>query len=144
MPTRIDHNSPGYRAASLGALLAKRYPRADSHAIGLLVAQMQAATRRAKAFAESCCSDEYLGSEDDPHSRYSRCQRAQDRELAAINGTLQNPRLWPASTYHEAIEPVLHPAYIKLGGDPRGPCGSLHFPPDFPGDGWAGEGYAIY
>lgn len=142
MTTSVDQNSSGFRAAFLAALLARHYPLAGSHAIGLVVADIQASTRRAKAFSEAWCSYD-LGDVDDPKSRAGRKKKAEAKDADRINDTLRHPKLYAPGPYRGAFDPVPGPAYITLGGDPRGPCGRLHLLPDLPGDGF-GDGYAIW
>ena len=134
-------NDSRYRAATLGALLARHYPAASPHSVGLVVFEMQRATRAAKKFAEDRCNFN-LGDSEDPKSAYSRRDRAQDRAAFAITDRLAHPRLieWEYASAEDTR--IAEPAQIELGGDPRGACGRLIIPGQL-GDGW-GEGFAIY
>lgn len=136
-------NDSRYRAAALGALLARHYPAASPNSIGCVVFEMQRATRTAKKFAEDACNYD-LGDPDDKRSSYSRRRRAQDKAQAAISARLFNIWLKPAALHmtEAAGEQHVAAAHVGLGGDPRGPCGRLIIPGQR-GDGW-GEGFAIY
>lgn len=137
-------NDTRYRAAALGALLARHYPDATPHAVALVVHAMQAATRRAKKFAEDRCNYD-LGDPDDKRSSYSRRRRAQDKAEIAINRCLGYVDLFGYQPYGDHSTNRFNsdnPAKIDLGGDPRGACGRLIIP-GMAGDGW-GEGFAIY
>lgn len=130
--TKIDENSPKFRAAYLGALLARYYPDASPHAVAVMVAKMQRAATAAKTWEIRRCNDPM--SEVDAERGEKRIARMQ----ADLNGPLDFDGLWehPNRPLHSA------PAKVKLGGDPRGPCASLHIP-GVHGDGF-GPGFGIY
>ena len=120
------------RAAELGALLARHYPEASIHCVGLVAREMQGAARTAVAWEVKRCNVP-MSEADDDRGR-ARLAKLQDR----INVTL-------AHTYLRAIgepAPLDSPARLSLGGDPRGPCARL-IVPGLDGDGF-GDGFAIY
>ena len=138
--------TPVFRAAELAALLARHYQAAPVGAIAAVVDDMQRAARAAKRHAEALCSYEWA------EARAPVWTRQESRAAERINARLARIRLQPVDM--PAMPPhatgcdgdgyELHPApaSIRLGGDPRGPCGYLSIP-GLPGDGW-GDGFAIY
>ena len=117
-------NDSRYRAAELGALLARHYPEARPHMIARAVFDMQAAARMAVRHEVNRCN--YPMSEAQALRGYSRLRKVE----AAINAALAD---FAAGRDH---------ATVNLGGDPRGACASLLIPGSR-GDGW-GDGFAIY
>ena len=139
-------NDSRYRAASLGALLARHYPEATPHSIASVVFAMQRATRTAKKFAEDQCNFD-LGDPDDKRSAYARRRRAQDKAEFAItermfDAELIVPEYRSTDCRRMGINGLPEAARLNLGGDPRGPCGRLIIP-GVRGDGF-GDGFAIY
>ena len=133
--------SPAFRAAELAAILARHYPDASPYRIASVVAEMQRATRAAKAFAEARCNYD-LGDPDDSKSDYARRYKRQENAAARINAMLAWTDISP-SRHDETIDRKHGlAAKIVLGGDPRGACGRLIIPGQR-GDGW-GDGFAIY
>lgn len=124
--------TPAFRAAALGAILARHYPDATPHRIASVVSDMQSATRSAKMYAIRDCNGWMNQIQED--AAYKRLNKLQ----ADINGALAFAGL------SESLRNTLHdsPAKVKLGGDPRGPCGRLIVPGQ-QDDGF-GEGFAIY
>ena len=125
-------NDSCYRAAYLGALLARHYPQARPHMIGRAIYGMQKAARAAKAWEEKRCNVPLT-------ERQEEAGNARIRKLAvALNETLADLDDRPVDQNGKATD---H-ATVTLGGDPRGPCARLHMPGQH-GDGF-GEGFAIY
>lgn len=124
--------SDATRAAELGALLARHYPDASSHCVGLAVREMQGAARTAVAWETRCCNVP-MSEADDDRGR-ARLAKLQDRLNATLAHTYLHPIGEPA--------PLDSPARLSLGGDPRGACAYLTVP-GLQGDGW-GDGFAIY
>ena len=122
------------RAATLAILLSSHYPRGGAYRIARLVYDMQAAARSAKSWEERRCS--YPMDE----ATESRGNRRIERTQARINVVLASQGLEPS----DPLEGLKHenPARIELGGDPRGPCGTLHIP-GLRGDGF-GDGFGVY
>lgn len=118
-------NDSRYRAASLGALLARHYPNTTAHRIAKVVYEMQQAAKKAKAWETRRCN--YSMTERQDEAGHARLARMQDNLNKALEACGDN---W---TSH---------ATVALGGDPRGPCARLSIPGQS-GDGW-GDGYAIY
>jgi hypothetical protein len=131
----VNPESPAFRAATLAAILARHYPDATPHRVALAVDAMQRATRSARNFETNRCN--YPMTEAQEARGQNRTAKAQ----AAINATLGDFTLYPAANPHRFPEHV-SPATVSLGGDCRGPCGSLVVP-GLRGDGW-GDGFAIY
>jgi len=123
------------RAAELGALLARHYPEASIHCVGLAVREMQGAARTAVAWEVKRCNVPM--SEVQEIAGSTRLVRLQQR----INTILAYAplHLMPAESGAVAHD---NPAWIKLGGDPRGACARL-IVPGLDGDG-LGDGFAIY
>ena len=138
--------TPVFRAAELAAHLARHYPDAAASMVADSINDMQRAARAAKRHAETLCSYEWA------EARAPVWTRQESRAAERINARLARIRLqpvdMPAMPPHAAgcdgdgykLHPA--PASIRLGGDPRGPCGYLSIP-GLPGDGW-GDGFAIY
>ena len=120
--------SDATRAAELGALLARHYPDASSHCVGLAVREMQGAARTAVAWETRCCNVP-MSEADDDRGR-ARLAKLQDRLNATLAHTYLHPIGEPA--------PMEQPARLSLGGDVRGPCARLIVP------GLDGDGFAIY
>lgn len=120
MWSRINRQSATFRAAELGAVLARHHASLTPHHAALLVASMQSAARTAKNWEVRRCNEPM--SEEQEESGHARLQRLQD----GINAKLAE----------------VGTATVSLGGDPRGPCARLAIPGER-GDGW-GDGYAIY
>lgn len=120
------------RAAELGALLARHYPLASIHCVGLAVREMQGAARTAVAWETKRCNVP-MSEADDDRGR-ARLAKLQDRINAMLAHTYLHPIGEPA--------PVEDPARLSLGGDVRGPCARL-IVPGLDGDG-LGDGFAIY
>ena len=120
------------RAAELGALLARHYPLASVHCVGMVVREMQGAARTAVAWEIKRCNVP-MGDIETARGR-GRLVKIQDR----INATLAHTYLHPIGD----PAPMEDPARVKLGGDPRGACARL-IVPGLQGDGF-GEGFAIY
>ena len=120
------------RAAELGALLARHYPEASIHCVGLAVREMQGAARTAVAWETRCCNVP-MSEADDDRGR-ARLAKLQDR----INVTLAHTYLHPIGE----PAPMEQPARLSLGGDPRGSCAWL-IVPGLDGDGF-GDGFAVY
>ena len=131
---RPDPNTPAFRAAELATLLARHYPAAPVGRIAAVVNQMQSAARAAKSWEERRCSV------DMPESVQAKGERTIARTQSLLNDVLRHYDLILDSD--RTATPVWEPARISLGGDCRGPCGSLHIP-GLRGDGW-GDGFAIY
>ena len=123
---------PNKRAAELGCLLARHYPDAPMHIIGIVVEAMQRATRQAVRWEVKRCNDPMTEAQDE--RGHARLRRLQD----GLNGLLAFRKLF----VENGEAKVDAPATVKLGGDPRGPCGRLEVP-GLKGDGW-GDGFAIY
>jgi hypothetical protein len=123
-------NNPRYRAAQLGALLARFYQEAAPHMIARVVFDLQAAAKSAVWYEMSRCNgdvDEEKGS-----ARLRDKEAKLDQALASLgDGNVHRPGETPV--YHATVE---------LGGDPRGSCASLHIP-HLRGDGF-GDGFSIY
>lgn len=120
------------RAAELGALLARHYPEASIHCVGLAVREMQGAARTAVAWETRCCNVP-MGDIENARGR-ARLVTLQDRLTATLAHTYLHPIGEPA--------PHDNPARLSLGGDVRGPCARLMVP-GLSGDGF-GDGFAIY
>ena len=138
----VNTESPAFRAATLAAILARHYPDAMPHRVALVVDAVQRAARSARNFETARCS--YPMTEAQEARGQNRTAKAQ----AAINATLARTCLFvnqpgDAPSRDERVT-CLHaaPATVRLGGDPRGPCGSLMVP-GLRGDVW-GDGFAIY
>ena len=135
----VNPESPTFRAATLAAILARHYPNAMPHRVALAVDAMQRAARSARQFETHRCH--YPVTEAQEARGQNRTAKAQ----AAINATLARARLFVnqhGNTPDHDDTPHAAPATVSLGGDPRGPCGSLMVP-GLRGDGW-GDGFAIY
>ena len=120
------------RAAELGALLARHYPEASIHCVGLAVREMQGAARTAVAWETKRCNVT-MSEADDDRGR-ARLAKLQDRLNAVLAHTYLHPIGEPA--------PMEQPARLSLGGDPRGACARL-IVPGLDGDGF-GDGFAVY
>lgn len=102
--------TPAFRAAELGAILARHYPDAPPHWIAEVVGDMQRATRA----------------------------RRQDAAEMRINLRLARSRLGPVEmppspggddqVDGDGYARHAAPAHVNLGGDPRGACGFLFVP----------------
>lgn len=121
-----SNRSSASRAAELAAILAQYCASLGVNnpppfRIAAAVMAMQKAARSAKR----ACSYSYR--DDAAEARATKRQvRAQDKlaeQLAQLTGGVLKCR-------------------VELGGDPRGPCATLHIPGQR-GDGW-GDGYGIY
>jgi hypothetical protein len=128
--TKINENSTAFRAATLGALLARHYPDATPHRISMVVAQMQTTARAAVAWELRCCNE-------------SMDEKQNDRgRLRIVNmQTKINSTLYDLTPRPVGVEHLEHPK-LSLGGDVRGSCAHLTIPGQT-GDGW-GDGFAIY
>lgn len=127
------------RAAELGALLARHYPKASVHCVAMAVREMQGAARTAVAWEVKRCNVPMSEVEDDRGRE--RLEKLQGR----LNAMLEHGKLHahPAvGELHQRCAPMEQPARVKLGGDPRGACAWLTVP-GLQGDGW-GDGFAIY
>jgi hypothetical protein len=122
------------RAAELGALLARHYPEASIHCVGLAVREMQGAARTAVAWEVKRCNVPMSEVEDERGQ--ARLERLQGR----LNAMLDHAKLH-AHPVGE-LAPMEQPARVKLGGDPRGACAFLTVP-GLESAGW-GDGFAIY
>ena len=131
---RPDPNTPAFRAAELGALLARHYPAAPVGRIATVVNQMQSAARAAKSWEERRCNH------DMTWEVAAKGERTIERTRSLLNDVLRHYDLILDSD--RTATPVWEPARISLGGDCRGACGSLHIP-GLSGDGWE-DGFAIY
>ena len=120
------------RAAELGALLARHYPEASIHCVGLVAREMQGAARAAVAWETKRCNVPMSEVEDD--RGHARLAKLQDRIAATLAHTYLHPIGEPA--------PMEQPARLSLGGDPRGSCAWL-IVPGLDGDGF-GDGFAVY
>lgn len=129
-------NDSRYRAAQLGALLARHYPDAAPHMIARVVFDMQQAAKKAVRFAGLQANGPLT---EDGFHRY---EAQQDKREAAINAALAAATLFTSDAPYELLTPRADPPTVELGGDPRGPCARLHIPGQG-GDGM-GEGFAIY
>lgn len=127
-------NDTKFRAAVLGALIARHYPEATPHRVALVVSEMQRAAKSSKAFAVDACIRD-LGDPDEYRSAYARRKRAQDRRQTELNERLAFAHL------HKFVKHPA-PATLKLGGDPRGAVARLHIPGQR-GDG-LGDGFAVF
>lgn len=123
---KINEQSTPFRAAELGAVLARYYPRLTPHHAAKLVAEMQSAARTAKRWEVDRCNVPMTEKQEE--SGHAQLQRLQDG---------LNAKLAEVATAAE-----IEAATVLLGGDPRGPCARLSIPGER-GDGW-GDGYAIY
>lgn len=128
----MNRSSPE-RAAELAAILALYLAQelrvsAHPHRIAKVAMAMQKAARSAKRQAEHVCNK--YGYRDDAHE--ARGMRRRDRVQEQINEMLR-----------ELVKGAEYAPTVELGGDPRGPCAWLKIPGQR-GDGWGGEGYAIY
>jgi hypothetical protein len=134
MLSRSDSNSSEYRAAELGALLARHYPEAPVHLVARVVRQMQAAAKwSVRTEVRRCNYSETEAGE----SRRLRREAALEHELALVLGSL---RLLPDRSSDDREHAA--PCRVELGGDPRGPCARLHVPGER-GDGF-GDGFGIW
>ena len=127
------------RAAELGALLARHYPAASVHCVGLAVREMQGAARTAVAWETKRCNVPMSEAEDERGQ--ARLKRLQGR----LNAMLDHAKLYAhpgVGELHKRCAPMEQPARLSLGGDPRGPCARL-IVPGLEGDGF-GDGFAIY
>jgi hypothetical protein len=131
---RPDPNTPAFRAAELGALLARHYPAAPVGRIATVVNQMQSAARAAKSWEERRCNH------DMAWEVAAKGERTIERTRSLLNEVLKASDMCP-NGYSNGVTHS-DPARISLGGDCRGACGSLHIP-GLSGDGW-GNGFAIY
>lgn len=132
-------NDSRYRAAELGALLARHYPDAAPHMIARVVFDMQSAAKLAKRFAAAESNGEL------DQGMLARRAKRQEENEGYINAQLSWAKLGLFSFKNAPSDGVCDhplPATITLGGDPRGPCARLHIPGQR-GDGW-GEGFAIF
>ena len=125
-------NDSRYRAAELGALLARHYPEARPHMIARAVFDMQAAARMAVRHEVNRCN--YPMPEAQELRGYNRLRKVE----AAINAALADLDDRPVDQDGKATD---H-ATVKLGGDPRGACASLLISGSR-GDGF-GDGFSIY
>lgn len=123
------------RAAELGALLARHYPLASVHCVGMVVREMQGAARTAVAWETKRCNVPMFEAVSERGT--ARLAKLQDR----LNMMLAHAplHLMPATS---GAAPHANPATVKLGGDPRGACAFLEVP-GLRGDG-LGDGFAIY
>lgn len=126
-----SYRSDPERAAELACILAlcavKHGATVKPHIVATLVGEMQKAARSAKRQAEHEC--DYQATDAQAMRAATRRHRAQSRINAALCAIMGA----------DDVDTV--PA-IKLGGDPRGPCATLHIPGQR-GDGW-GDGFAVY
>jgi hypothetical protein len=124
------------RAAELGALLARHYPEASIHCVGLAVREMQGAARTAVAWEVKRCNVPMSEVEDERGQ--ARLERLQGR----LNMMLAHAplHLMPAES---GAAPHANRATVKLGGDPRGACAFLEVP-GLRGDGFGDDYFAIY
>jgi hypothetical protein len=123
-----EMNDTRYRAATLGAYLARHYPDARPHMIGRVVYEMQQSARAAVAWETKRCNVPMTEKQEEAGA--ARLTKLQD----GINASLVDMAT-TSDTYRA-------PATVSLGGDPRGPCARLMIPGER-GDGF-GEGFAIY
>jgi hypothetical protein len=138
----VNPESPAFRAATLAAILARHYPVAMPHRVALTVDMMQRATRSARNFETNQCN--YSMTEvqvDRGHKRMANAQARINAMLALTCLFANQPGDAPSRDERvTGLHPA--PATVSLGGDCRGPCGSLQVP-GLRGDGW-GDGFAIY
>lgn len=123
------------RAAELGALLARHYPEASIHCVGLAVREMQGAARTAVAWEVKRCNVPMSEVEDERGRE--RLERLQGR----LNAMLDHAKLHAHPVGEPA--PMEQPARVKLGGDPCGACAFLEVP-GLRGDGFGDDYFAIY
>lgn len=129
-----SNRSDPKRAAELAAILAQYCASIGAspgpHHIAAAVMALQKAARSAKRQAERACDYGYR--DEAAEARATKRQaRAQEKLNLALRALANGGTL--AAEYAPTVE---------LGGDPRGPCASLHIP-GRRGDGW-GAGFAIY
>lgn len=121
------------RAAQLAVYLAVHVASCgmtpSAGLIGRTVANMQKAARSAKRAAEFECNHGYSGEWG------ARAASKLGRQTATLNAELR--AMVDGGTFASEHAPT-----IELGGDPRGPCATLHIPGQR-GDGW-GDGFAVY
>ena len=131
-----SNRSSASRAAEMAAILAQYCASIGANPppfrIAAAVMAMQKAARSAKRQAEHACN---YGYRDD--AAEARATKRIDRAEARLGEMLA--ALAQGATY--GADPASAPT-VELGGDPRGPCASLHIPGQR-GDGW-GDGFAIY
>lgn len=129
------------RSAKLAAVLARALPDATPHAIERAVMAMQHAARAHKRHAENECNypltEAQMARAEKRLARLAEAARAALVDCAPVAGEApgENPNDWFMTNGDRDFE-------LRLGGDPRGPCGRLIIS-DMPGDGW-GDGWAIY
>lgn len=128
-------NDTRYRAATLGAYLARYYPDARPHMIGRIVYEMQQAARAAVAWETKRCNVPMTEKQEEAGA--ARLSKLQD----GLNASLVDLWAFPMDEDGNPF-PEFVPASVSLGGDPRGPCASLTIPGER-GDGF-GEGFAVY
>jgi hypothetical protein len=125
-----SYRSDPERAAQLAVYLAIYGETLGAVAVPMRLARvavaMQKAGRMAKRQAENACN--YPMTEEQ--------QTRAARRLAKVQTQL-NAELDEMVGHRGPLAPT-----IALGGDPRGPCATLHIPGQR-GDGW-GDGFAIY
>lgn len=127
-------NDPRFRAAELGALLARHYPDAPHHLVARVVFDLQTAARRAKSLSTKSSNGELSPTQEVKASRW--CETQAEKFATVFASVSLNVGLGTSQGVH------LSPASVDFGGDPRGPCARLTIPGQR-GDGW-GEGFAVY
>lgn len=129
-----SNRSDPKRGAELAAILAQYCATIGAspgpHHIAAAVMALQKAARSAKRQPENACNYGYRDEAAEARAM-KRLDRAQDKLNLVLLGLISGGL--PAAEYAPTVE---------LGGDPRGPCASLHIPGQR-GDGW-GDGFAIY
>ena len=120
----MSDQSSTHRAAYLAAVLARHYPETGPYQLASMVESMRNAALFAKAVETAVCNGDVQNEE----GRYRIVTYRQAKINFALSAEVTRARGPPAT--------------VKLGGDPRGPCGVL-LVPGMKGDGW-GEGFAIY
>src|SRR5262249_42961042 len=83
-------NEPTFRAAVLPTVLARHYPNASPHMIGIVVDEMQRATRKARRHAVNRCNFAISEATD------ARWDKAQQRDHERVTAMLIMDRLNPS------------------------------------------------
>ena len=128
---RSDPKRAAELAVMLAAILKGEVMAGDASRIADMVVAMQKAARSSKRAAEIACN--YAMTE----AQQERAAKREERMQAKINEGLHAyfGRKCGGDGDGETLR-------IELGGDPRGPCATLHIPGQR-GDGW-GDGFAVY
>ena len=135
----VKENSPAFRAATLGAVLAKALPEVSAHRIAVFVNGAQRLTKQAVAHSERMCSfAEYANKHQDAETGEDlKAEKLQAKADALVVKLLEG-----TETALVGENAPMLPVTLEVGGDPRGACGFIHIN-GVRGDGF-GSGFAVY